>query len=88
MVQGVGRLQVAKCTQGDIFNSTDEAPASSRHDGIMTVASLNSRALLLLAWFRAVASAAGVGSEYSHSTVRYYYITDEPLDAFSLSSFL
>jgi hypothetical protein len=41
MVQGVGWLQVAKCTQGNIFNSTDEAPASSRHDGIMTVAGLN-----------------------------------------------
>jgi hypothetical protein len=36
MVQGVGWLQVAKCTQGNIFNSIDEAPAGSRHDGIMS----------------------------------------------------
>ena len=54
MVQGVGWLQVAKCTQGDIFNSIDKAPASSRHDGIMTVASPDSRALVAviaeLAW--------------------------------------
>ena len=49
MVQGVGWLQVAKCTQGSIFNSINEAPASSRHDGIITVASPNSRALAVIA---------------------------------------
>lgn len=34
VVQGLGWLQVAKCTQGDIFDSIDEALARIRHDGI------------------------------------------------------
>lgn len=34
MVQGLGRLQVAKCTQGHIFNSIDDALAGIRHVGI------------------------------------------------------
>lgn len=32
--------------------------------------------------------AGDVGAEYSHRAVRKYYITNEPLDAFSLPSFL
>jgi hypothetical protein len=32
MVQSLGWLQVAKCTQGNIFNLIDEALAGSRHD--------------------------------------------------------
>ena len=69
MVQGVGWLQVAKCTQGNIFNLIDEAPAGSRHDGIMTVAGLNSSStrmllFLSLSW-HGPTGAADVGSEYS-----------------------
>jgi hypothetical protein len=89
MVQGVGWLQVAKCTQGNIFNSIDEAHAGSRHDGIMTVASSSTNGNICYSTMvRPVQFAAGVGPEYSHSAVRYYYITNEPLGRVFHSSFL
>jgi hypothetical protein len=64
MVQGVGRLQVAKCTQGNIFNSIDEAHAGSRHDGIMAAAGLNSSStrMLSLSWHGPI-HAADVGPD-------------------------
>lgn len=50
MIQHLGCLQIAKCTESNIFNSTDEVLVAVRHDSIMNseVSPLPSRVLCLV----------------------------------------